>query len=54
MEECLYDLEHDPFERLNLVREPEWAPVRQHLAARLTQLMIEAGEPMPKIVPARA
>ena len=51
-EQCLYDLANDPFERHNLVADPQYAPVRAQLAAQLVQMMQEAGEAAPKILPA--
>jgi uncharacterized sulfatase len=51
-EECLYDLESDPFERHNLITAPELISVRRLLAEKLLCLMVEAGEPLPVIMPA--
>jgi arylsulfatase A-like enzyme len=48
-EEFLYDLEADPYERDNLVRDPELVAVRAELASRLKRRMIEAGETEPEI-----
>lgn len=53
-EECLYDLERDPHERHNLVRDPALAEVRAGLAARLKAAMRAAGESEPEILPAVA
>jgi len=52
VEQCLYDLEEDPYERNNLVTLPEWTMVRQELATRLQRLIVEAGEPTATILPA--
>ncbi len=52
VEEFLYDLEADPHERDNLVREPSLAGVRAELAGRLKKRMVEAGEREPEIRPA--
>ncbi len=51
-EECLYDLEADPHERNNLVKDPALAPVRAQLAEILKRRMEQAGEPAPEILPA--
>jgi arylsulfatase A-like enzyme len=48
----LYDLKHDPHERRDLVREPEWAACRRELADVLKRRMRAAGEVDPTIVPA--
>ena len=51
-EEYLYDLERDPHERTNLVREPGLAGVRAELGEVLKRRMKEAGEQTPEIRPA--
>lgn len=51
-EEYLYDLERDPHERRNLVRDPECAQTREELASILRRRMHAAGEAEPTIVPA--
>jgi arylsulfatase A-like enzyme len=51
-EECLYDLPVDPFERENLVRSPQHAPIRAELAERMKQAVAAAGEASPEILPA--
>ncbi len=51
VEEYLYDLDGDPHERSNLVREPAYAAVRAILAQRLIERMAAAGEPRPVILP---
>lgn len=52
VEDFLYDLEADPHERTNLVRDPQHGDVRADLAARLKRHMAEAREPEPEIRPA--
>jgi len=51
VEEFLYDLETDPHELNNLVRDPALAEVRRELAATLKRRMVEAGEKEPAIEP---
>ncbi len=51
-EQCLYDLEVDPHERNNLVKEPSLSGTRGQLAATLQRRMVEAGERVAEIVPA--
>ena len=51
VEDFLYDLERDPHERSNLVRDPALAGVRAELAARLVRRMVAAGERAPRIEP---
>jgi len=48
-EQYLYDLESDPYEQHNLVREASTEPVRAELRARLVQRMVAAGEQAPEI-----
>jgi uncharacterized sulfatase len=52
VEDFLYDLETDPHERDNLVRDPARREVRAQLAATLKRRMAEAGEAVPEIRPA--
>jgi uncharacterized sulfatase len=52
VENYLYDLDADPHERNNLVREPELADLRAELAQRLKARMADAGEAVPEIQPA--
>jgi uncharacterized sulfatase len=52
VEDFLYDLENDPHERNNLVRDPQYAGVRRELAATLKRRMVAAGERQPRIDPA--
>ncbi|MFX1337437.1 MAG: sulfatase-like hydrolase/transferase, partial [Promethearchaeota archaeon] len=51
MEDFLYDLENDPYERENLVGDPEYAQVRADLVEILKRRMAEAGEKIPQIIP---
>jgi uncharacterized sulfatase len=51
VEDFLYDLEADPHERTNLVRDPSYAGERTRLAEILKRRMQEAGEPVPEIRP---
>ncbi len=53
-EEYLYNLDSDPHERHNLVRDSACADIRRELAERLKQRMQAAGEAVPDIRPARA
>ncbi|MGI6201600.1 MAG: arylsulfatase, partial [Christensenellales bacterium] len=50
-EDCLYDLETDPYERTNLVSHPGYAEVRAQLSRLLIRDMVQAGEPAPEILP---
>ena len=52
VEDCLYDLDHDPNERDNLVTDPSLVETRAGLAVRLKRCMAEAGERVPAILPA--
>jgi len=51
VEDFLYDLEEDPHEQINLVRDPLYVQIRKELAARLQSRMVEAGEQVPVIQP---
>lgn len=51
MEDLLYDLENDPFEKNNLINDPNYAKIRYELAEKLKNKMIEAGENIPTIIP---
>ncbi|MBR6784818.1 MAG: sulfatase-like hydrolase/transferase [Clostridia bacterium] len=44
-EDCLYDLEADPYERNNLVSDPEYKAEREMLRGILLEYMKKAGEP---------
>jgi uncharacterized sulfatase len=50
VEDFLYDLAADPYERHNLVADPACAEVRAELAATLKRRMMEAGERAPEIL----
>ncbi len=52
VEDFLYDLNEDPHEKNNLVRDPAYAQVRADLAERLKRRMVHAGENEPEILPA--
>jgi len=53
VEDFLYDLEADPHERSNLVRDGDYAAVRKELRGVLRRRMAGAGEKVPRIVGAR-
>ncbi len=52
-EAYLYDNEEDPHQRTNLVADPAYANIRAELAILLVQQLQEAGEMVPKILPAQ-
>jgi uncharacterized sulfatase len=52
-EQCLYDLESDPYERNNLVCDAALGRVRAGLAEVLKRRMAEAGESVAEILPAK-
>ena len=51
-EDYLYDLEKDPIERCNLIRDPRYSHVRQEMKYLLLREMKNAGEAAPVIRPA--
>ena len=51
-EDFLYDLENDPHEQNNLVRDPAFESIRAQLRPRLIARMLEAREQAPEIRPA--
>ena len=51
-EDYLYDLEKDPIEKHNLIKDPKYASERKKLKEMLIREMIAAGEKEPKILPA--
>ncbi len=51
-EECLYDLESDPHERNNMIRDPSLQNIRSELSELLISHMLKAGEKRPLILPA--
>jgi len=52
VEEYLYDLQEDPYERRNLVSDPSYEDVRAYLSERLKTRIVQAGEKRPLIKPA--
>jgi len=54
MENCLYDLETDPFERNNLIDDPTYENIRENLRELLKSYMKETGEKIPKITAHKA
>lgn len=51
-EDYLYDLEKDPIEKNNLIKDKEYANVRKELKEMLIREMVNAGENKPVILPA--
>lgn len=51
-EDYLYDLEKDPIEKHNLIKDPKYASERKKLKEMLVREMTAAGEKEPKILPA--
>ncbi len=51
-EDFLYDLEKDPIEKHNLVRDPSYKDIRKQLKAILIKQMADIGEKKPIILPA--
>lgn len=51
-EDYLYDLKKDPNEKINLIKNPRYAHVRQELKYLLIEEMQKAGEEIPVIFPA--
>jgi uncharacterized sulfatase len=51
-EDFLYDLENDPHERKNLIKDPSLECVRKQLRERMKIRMAEAQESVPEIIPA--
>lgn len=51
-EDYLYDLEKDPIEKHNLIKDPKYASERKKLKEMLIREMTAAGEKEPKILPA--
>lgn len=51
-EDYLYDLENDPIEKHNLVKNPKYSELRQELKYMLIEQMKNAGEEPPVILPA--
>lgn len=53
-ESVLYDLDADPHERTNLIRDPSMSATRHELRAELAGAMVDAGEAEPRIDPPRS
>lgn len=51
-EDYLYDLQEDPIERYNRIKDPKYKKVRADLRKMLVREMVNAGEDAPKILPA--
>ncbi len=51
IEEFLYDLEKDPYEKNNLVLIDEFKLIRKELSEILQERMLDAGEPLCRILP---
>lgn len=51
-EDYLYDLEKDPIERYNHIKDPKYSQARKMLREMLLREMMNAGEKKPKIYPA--
>lgn len=51
-EDYLYDLKKDPNEKINLIKNPKYAHIRQELKYLLIEEMQKAGEEIPVILPA--
>ena len=45
-EDCLYDLQNDPYEKNNLISDPSLAQTRKELREILLEYMKKAGEPV--------
>ena len=48
--EFLYDLENDPFEKHNLIKDSNYSDVKKELSQLLIKRMVEASESIPKII----
>ena len=53
LEDYLYDLKADPYERNNLIADNAYADIRVELSARLKSRMVQAGEKEPEILPSK-
>lgn len=51
-EDYLYDLEKDPIEKHNLIKNPDYSQIRKEMREMLIREMVNAGEKKPKILPA--
>ncbi len=52
VEDFLYDIENDPIEKHNLVRDPAYKEIRKQLKEKLIKQMSDVGESKPIILPA--
>ncbi len=48
-EDCLYDLQTDPYEKINLIADPQFEQLREELKKILIGHMVNAGEAVPVI-----
>ena len=46
VEDCLYDLEKDPYEKNNLITHPDYKEIRTEMRKILLEYMMKAGEPV--------
>ncbi|MGB9596916.1 MAG: arylsulfatase, partial [Candidatus Poribacteria bacterium] len=53
IEDYLYNLESDPYERNNLISESGYEDIRVELSARLKSYMVSIGEKEPIILSAK-
>jgi hypothetical protein len=51
VEDELYDLKNDPFEKNNLIENPDYQHIRTKLSEILKRKMKKAGELVPQIIP---
>ena len=50
IEDCLYDLEKDPYEKNNLITHPDYKEIRAEMKKILLEYMTKAGEPVLDII----
>ena len=53
VEDYLYDLNADPYEKNNLIAEKAYSDIRVEMSSRLKSCMINVGEKEPLILPAK-